>query len=147
MATKKSTEQMSLIDRINSIKREDLRGISFKFEKPGDVIVGEILGIRSGTKYGDDKLMLRVRSGADGKVYAVFPTTMAASELLARGAMMGDKVAIRYMGMEKSPTGSSYKLMAVLVERKGVLINPVFNPVNKSHKDGPPPPIDEDVSF
>ena len=72
-------------------QEEDLLGTSFKFERPGNVMVGEILEIRSGTKYGSDKLMLRIQSEVDGKVYVVFPPTMAKLRAVARGAMMGDK--------------------------------------------------------
>ena len=99
-------------------------GNTFKFEKPGDVIAGVILEIKSSTKYGDDKLMVKVRSDVDHRVYAVFPPTMGLSQLRARGAMAGDHMAMRYMCLEKSEAGSQYKFMATLIERDSVLIEP-----------------------
>ena len=118
-------EEKSLLDKIMELKKTDVKsGNTFKFENPGDVIAGVILEIKSGTKYGNDKLMVKVRSDTDGKVYAVFPQTMGLSQLRARGAMAGDKMAMRFIDWQKSESGGQYKFMATLIERDGVLIEP-----------------------
>jgi hypothetical protein len=118
-------EDKSLLERIMELQKTDVKsGNTFKFENPGDAIAGVILEIKSSTKYGDDKLMLKVRSDTDRKVYAVFPPTMGLSQLRARGAMKGDHMAMRFIDWEKSEGGSQYKFMATLIERNGVLIEP-----------------------
>jgi hypothetical protein len=115
----------SLLGKIMELKKTDVKsGNTFKFEKPDDVIAGVILEIKSGTKYGDDKLMLKARSDVDGKVYAVFPPTMGISQLLQRGARVGDHMAQRFIDWEKNEGGQPYKFMVTLIERDGVLIEP-----------------------
>src|SRR5262249_6976323 len=117
--------EKSLLDQIMELKKTDVKsGNMFKFEKPGDVIAGVILEIKSGTKYGDDKLMLKVKSDIDGKIYAIFPQTMGISQLLQRGARVGDHMAQRFIDWEKNEGGQPYKFMATLIERDGVLIEP-----------------------
>ena len=118
-------QQKSLLDKIMELQKTDVKsGNTFKFEKPGDVIAGVILEIKSGTKYGTDKLMLKVKSDIDGKVYSVFPPTMGISQLLQRGVRVGDHTAQRFIDLEKIEGGQQYKFMATLIERDGVLIEP-----------------------
>lgn len=142
-------QEKSLLDRIMELKKTDVKsGNLFKFEQPGDVIAGVILEIKSGTRYGNDKLMLKVRSDIDGKVYAVFPPTMAITQLLQRGARVGDHIAQRFVDWEKNEGGQQYKFMATLVERDSVLIEPGDDSGSKSGGNGKVNQIaDDEIPF
>ena len=130
-------KEKSLLERIMELNKTDVKsGNMFKFEQPGDVIAGVILEIKSGTRYGNDKLMLKVRSDIDVKVYAVFPPTMGITQLLQRGARVGDHMAQRFVDWEKNEGGQQYKFMATLIERDGVLVEPGDDNDSKSGRKG-----------
>lgn len=103
-------------DLANAPETEDFAD-AFRFEEPGDQVVGRVVGVSSNTnQYGEYPILtVQVKGGDLVAVHGL--GTILKRELLK--ASEGSLVAVRYQGEKRSDkSGSTYKDYKVIV-RKG----------------------------
>lgn len=93
---------------------------AFKFDQPGDEIAGKVTGFDlADTTYGKVKIV--VIDPSDGHLRSIWLVHGALKSQMARiRPVIGDAIAVRYLGETESANGRTYHDYAVATDREQV---------------------------
>jgi hypothetical protein len=89
----------------------------FRFEKPGDLLIGEIVSVRDGNYFRPNGTRSKIYDirGEDGTTYTVFGSSIL--DRILSTFKVGDKVKIVYKGMTTTKQGRQVKDFEVFMKR------------------------------
>lgn len=107
----------TMATRLDRVRQQlsDMQEIRFWRPEPGDILAGEICGLKPQTGPFGQGYLLLVRQES-GEIVSLWLTAYLKAQLESYKAQPGDVVGIRYLGRGTSKTGKQYNRYEVVVE-------------------------------